>query len=242
MAEKSVFKFTVEPESVDFTSRATVAAMFNMILHAAGRDAHRRGFGVDVLAEKNYGWVLSRICLELDYLPSEYEEFTLHTWIGGYNRLVSTRNFTLSNSEGREFGRAVSQWCMLDFNTRMPVDMNTLAKVHEGTIVDAPSPCDAPKRIAAIGSEPIAEHRVAYSDIDFNRHMNTMRYIEFAFDSLPIEELEKLSALRMDINFIKEARYGDMLSLAREQSDAQYQFEICNSAGEPLCRMALCMQ
>lgn len=242
MAEKSVFKFTVEPESVDFTSRATVAAMFNMILHAAGRDAHRRGFGVDVLAEKNYGWVLSRICLELDRLPSEYEEFTLHTWIGGYNRLASTRNFTLSNSEGHEFGRAVSQWCMLDFDTRMPVDMNTLAKVHEGTIVDVPSPCDAPKRIAAIGSESIAEHRVAYSDIDFNRHMNTMRYIEFAFDTLPIEELEKLSALRMDINFIKEARYGDMLSLAREQSDAQYQFEIRNGAGEPLCRMALCIR
>ena len=242
MAEKSIFKYTVEPENIDFTSRATVSSMFNMILHAAGRDAHRRGFGIDVLAEKNYGWVLSRICFELDYLPAEYEEFTLHTWIGGYNRLASTRNFTLTNSEGREFGRAVSQWCMLDFDTRMPVDMNTLAKVHDGTIVDAPSPCDAPKRIAAINSEPIAEHRVAYSDIDFNRHMNTMRYIDFVFDSLPIEVPENISAMRMDMNFIKEALYGDNLSLVSESGDNIYQFEIRNSAGEPLCRMVLTLR
>ena len=239
MAEKSVFKYTVEPEYVDFTSRASVSSMFNLILHAAGRDAHRRGFGIDVLAEKNYGWVLSRMCFELDYMPAEYDEYTLHTWIGGYNRLASTRNFTLTDKDGREFGRAVSQWCMLDFDTRMPLDMGTLAKVHEGTIVDAPSPCDAPKRIGAISSEPIAERRVAYSDIDFNRHMNTMRYIDFAFDSLPIEVPEKLSAMRMDLNFMKEALYGDTLSLASESNDNAYNFEFRNSNNEPLCRIAL---
>ena len=239
MAEKSVFKYTVEPENVDFTSRASVSAMFNMVLHAAGRDAHRRGFGIDALAEKNYGWVLSRMCLELDRLPEQYEEFTLHTWIGGYNRLISTRNFTLTDNEGREFGRAVSHWCMLDFDTRLPLDMNTLAKVHDGTIVDAPSPCDGPKKVAIVANEPIAERKVAYSDIDFNRHMNTMRYIDFAFDSLPIEVPEKLQSLRMDLNFMKEALYGDTLALAREDNNAQYNFEFRNGTGEALCRMAL---
>lgn len=239
MAEKSVFQYTIDPEYVDFTSRASVSGMFNLVLHAAGRDAHRRGFGIDALAEKNYGWVLSRMCLELDYMPAEYEQFTLHTWIGGYNRLASTRNFTLTDKDGREFGRAVSQWCMLDFDTRMPVDMNTLAMVHEGTIVEAPSPCDAPKRLAAINSEPVAERRVAYSDIDFNRHMNTMRYIDFAFDSLPIEIPENLTAMRMDMNFIKEALYGDTLALSYENADKNHNFEFRNSNGEPLCRMSL---
>ena len=239
MAEKSVFKYTIEPESVDFTSRISVSEMFNMVLHAAGKDAHRRGFGIDALAEKNFGWVLSRMCLEMDRMPEQYEEFTLHTWISGYNRLISTRNFALTDSKGVEFGRAVSHWCMLDFSTRLPLDMNTLTKVHDGTIVDAPSPCEGPKRIGAVSSEPITEKRVAYSDIDFNRHMNTMRYIDFAFDSLPIEIPEKLQAIRMDLNFMKEARYGDSLSLSREDSDNMHTFEFRNGEGEPLCRMIL---
>lgn len=238
--EKSVFKYRIEPSHVDFTSRASVSSMCDLILHAAGRDAHNRGFGIDYLAGKNYGWVLSRLCVELDYIPKEYSEFTLHTWIGGYNRLASTRNFTLTDEQDVEFGRAVSQWCMLDFDTRRPVDMTTLAKVHDGTIVDCPSPCEAPRRLGAVGGESLIEHRVSYSDIDFNRHMNTMRYIDIIFDSMPIEVPEKLEGVRMDINFVKESLYGDQISLYGEQGDESVRlFEFKNEAGEALCRFSL---
>ena len=148
--EKSVFNYIVDPKLVDFTDRISVSSMFDLILGAAGEDAHRRGFGVEFLAQNNCGWVLSRICFELDRLPKEYEQITLHTWINDYNRLSSTRNFALYDEEGNEFGRAVSQWCMLDYSTRMPVDMSIMAAAHEGHMVDAPSPCERPRRLAAI--------------------------------------------------------------------------------------------
>jgi acyl-ACP thioesterase len=128
---------------------------------------------------------------------------------------------------------------MIDYSTRMPVDMNTMAQAHEGNMVDAPSPCERPRRIGTVNSESIIEHRVAYSDIDFNRHMNTMRYIDIIFDSLPIEVPEKLSAFRLDMNFMKESRYNDKLSLKSEQNEQTYLFAYVNEAGEALCRMAL---
>ena len=208
-------------------------------LGAAGEDAHSRGFGVDALAKNNSGWVLSRICFELERLPKEYEQMTLNTWISDYNRLSSTRNFVLYDASGEEFGRAVSQWCMLDFTTRRPVDMSIMAAAHEGHMVDAPSPCELPRRLASVEGEPIAEHKVAYSDIDFNRHMNTMRYIDIVFDSMPIEVPENLKAMRMDINFIREARYGDKLVLMNQQRDTVSDYEFRNSEGDVLCRMSL---
>ena len=237
--EKSVFEYRVEPQYVDFTDRVSVSSICDLILHAAGEDAHKRGFGIDALADNNYGWVLSRLAVELDYMPTEYSHFTLHTWISDYNRLSSTRNFTLTDAEGRVFGRAVSQWCMIDYATRMPVDMNIMAKAHEGNMVDAPSPCERPRRIGVINSEPIVEHKVVYSDIDFNRHMNTMRYIDIIFDTLPIEVPEQLMGFRLDINFMKEALYGDTLSLMGEERDGVRMFEYRNAAGDALCRMAL---
>jgi len=237
--EKSVFKYKIEPQYVDFTDRVSVSSICDLVLHAAGADAHRRGFGIDALADNNYGWVLSRMAIEMDYMPVEYSEFTLHTWISDYNRLSSTRNFTLTDSEGREFGRAVSQRCMIDYATRMPVDMNTMAKAHEGNMVDAPSPCERPRRIGVITSEPVVEHKVVYSDIDFNRHMNTMRYIDIIFDALPIEVPEQLNGFRLDMNFVKEARYGDNLVLMAEERDGARMFEYRNEAGDALCRMAL---
>ena len=237
--EKSVFEYRVEPQYVDFTDRVSVSSICDLILHAAGEDAHKRGFGIDALADNNFGWVLSRLAVELDYMPAEYSEFTLHTWISDYNRLSSTRNFTLTDANGREFGRAVSQWCMIDFATRMPEDMNVMAKAHEGNMVDAPSPCERPRRIGVINSEPIVEHKVVYSDIDFNRHMNTMRYIDIIFDTFPIEVPEKLEGFRLDMNFVKEALYGDTLVLMGEERDGVRMFEYRNAAGDALCRMAL---
>lgn len=237
--EKSVFKYSIDPKHVDFTGRISVSSMFDLILGAAGDDARSRGFGIDALAQNNYGWVLSRICFELDYLLMEYSEFTLYTWISDYNRLSSTRNFQLVDADGREFGRAVSQWCMIDYNTRMPADMNTMAKAHEGNMVDAPAPCERPRRLMAVDREPVAHHRVVYSDIDFNRHMNTMRYIDIIFDSMPIEVPEKMGAMRMDINFMREALYADELSLLREERDGLQLYEFRNAAGDALCRAAL---
>lgn len=237
--EKSLFEYKVEPRHVDFTNRCSVSSICDLVLHAAGEDAHRRGFGIDALAGNNYGWVLSRMAIELDYLPEEYSTFKLYTWISDYNRLSSTRNFELVDTQGRMFGRAVSQWCMIDYSTRMPVDMNTMAKAHDGNMVDAPSPCERPRRIATVSGEVATTHRVVYSDIDFNRHMNTMRYIDIIFDTLPIEVPETLNGFRLDMNFIKESRYGDVLELTCSEQSALHQFEYRNQAGETLCRMAL---
>ena len=236
MAEKSEFRYKVDPRYVDFTQRASVSSLCDMILNAAGDDAYNLGFGIDVLGEKNLAWVLSRLCVEADVLPAEYEEFTLRTWISDYNRLASTRNFTLTDSAGREFCRAVSQWCMIDFTTRTPADMKTVACMHEGVIVDAPSPCERPRRIRAVEGAVAAEHRVVYSDIDFNRHMNTMRYIDIMCDVMPIEMLERMQAMRLDLNFMREARYGDVLTLRMDGSGSTREFEYRNAAGEALCR------
>ena len=80
--------------------------------------------------------------------------------------------------------------------------------------MECPSPAEKPRKVPAPDAEPVLTHKVAYSDIDFNRHVNTMRYIEMMLDVLPIERFAEERPLRLDINFLKEARYGQTLSVA----------------------------
>ena len=54
---------------------------------------------------------------------------------------------------------------------------------------------------------------VVYSDIDFNRHVNTLRYVDLIFDTMPLELIEKNKGLRFDIHFLAEAIYGDTLTV-----------------------------
>ena len=99
-------------------------------------------------------------------------------------------------------------------------------------------PSFEPRKVPAPDAEPVLTHKVAYSDIDFNRHVNTMRYIEMMLDVLPIERFAEERPLRLDINFLKEARYGQTLSVALEERGSQTLVEIRSDAGAALCRGA----
>ena len=122
MAEKSRYNYRVEPQDVDFTLRATIPSLGGSILNTAGIDAHGKGFGVDALNADNHSWVLSRMAVEFDCQPTQYTDYTVATWISDYGRVLSTRNFTLTDAAGREFGRAVTQWAMIDLQSRSAID------------------------------------------------------------------------------------------------------------------------
>lgn len=228
MAEKSSYRFEVDPQQVDFTLRMTVPALGSEVLNVAGVDAQRKGFGIDVLNRDNYSWVLSRMALEIDDRPEQYTPYQITTWVNEYTRLMSTRNFTLHDARGREFGRAVTQWCVIDLTARKAVDLSALARDHADTLCEAPSPTDKPRKILGIVPQQLSEHRVVYSDIDFNRHVNTMRYINMMFDCLPIESLAEVRPVRLDVHFMQECRYGQLLTIGYEQRDGVSLFEISN--------------
>ena len=62
--------------------------------------------------------------------------------------------------------------------------------------------------------------------------------VEMMLDVLPIERFAEERPLRLDINFLKEARYGQTLSVALEERGSQTLVEIRSDAGAALCRGA----
>ena len=100
MAEKTHYAYRVDPQWVDFTQRASVAALTNAVLSVAGVDAQRKGFGTDTLNKENFSWVLLRMAVEFDHRPEQYTDFSITTWVSDYGRMMSTRNFTVQDNEG----------------------------------------------------------------------------------------------------------------------------------------------
>ena len=239
MATKTAYPFRVEPQEVDFSLRITLVALGGNILNIAGIDAHTKGFGVDALNKDNFSWVLSRIAFEFDYRPEEYVKYEIATWISDYGRMLSTRNFELTDQTGVCSGRVVSQWCMLDLSKRTAVDLRAVAESHNDAIVECPSPAEKPRKVPAPDAEPVLTHKVAYSDIDFNRHVNTMRYIEMMIDMLPVELLMQETPVRFDIHFLRECRYGQTLSVGYEQRGRTALFEIRSDEGTPAVRASI---
>ena len=235
MATISSYPFTIQPENVDFTLRASVASIISYMLNVAGTDAHRKGFGVETLQGHSFTWVLSRLAVDINTQPRQYSNIEIDTWVNEFNRLSSTRNFKMRIGED-VIAAGVSQWCMLNMETRQAVDMTQLKDIYERAMVAEPSPITAPARLRDIEPQASVSRPVVYSDIDFNRHVNTLRYIDLIFDSLPIELIEKNNGMRLDINFIAEALYGEVLTIGWTSEDNVWQFEISSDSGKKLCR------
>lgn len=238
MKTGNIYDFRVEPQDVDFTLRATITSMCNNVLNIAGVDAQRNGFGVGQLMQKNLSWVLSRLSAEFDTRPEQYSDYTVRTWVNYDGRILSSRNFELADGSGAVFGRVVSQWAMINFETRRPVDLTELADSYMPLLSDEPGPCERPRKLHASVPEQTFVHKVVYSDIDFNRHVNTMRYLEMMVDMLPIESFAQPHSVRIDLHFIKESVYGQSLTVGLRQEGPISLFEITSDDGAAVCRAA----
>ncbi len=230
------YDYIVAPMDVDLTARATIVAMGNYVLHSAGEDANKHSLGVKDLNENNASWVLTRFAMELKRMPQEQERLRISTWVSEVGRLMTTRNFLVVDGNGETIVKAVSNWAMIDITERKPVDLNTLG-LYKNMVQDIAVPIELPQRLRTPEGQIICEHKIVYSDIDFNRHANSMKYLEWVIDTLPVELLEQASIRRVDMNFIHEAFYG---STARIIADTDYNYEI-NVDENPICRIKLIM-
>lgn len=232
------YQFVAEPFHVDFSGRLTMGVLGNHLLNCAGFHATERGFGIATLNEDNYTWVLSRLAIELDEMPYQYESFSVQTWVENVYRLFTDRNFAILNKDGRKIGYARSVWAMINLNTRKPADLLTL---HEGSITDyvcdEPCPIDKPSRIKVLATEPAAVLTAKYSDIDINGHVNSIRYIEHILDLFPIELFKTKRIRRFEVAYVAESYYGDQLSLFLDDAgNDHYQVEVRKQGGEVACR------
>ena len=232
----NIYDFRVEPQEVDFTLRARLAAMCGNLLNIAGRDAHRNGFGTDATMKDNNSWVLSRMAIEFDSLPAQYENYKIRTWIIDTGRVISVRNFEISDAAGAAIARATSQWCLINLTTRRPCDLTPVIESCRQYIFDEPAPCEAPHKLGPVETEHRVVRPIVYSDIDFNRHVNTLRYIEMMVDALPIELLAEPYKVRLDLHFVKESRYGQTLTVGSRHEADCWLFEIKDNDGAVICR------
>jgi len=240
MSENKVgtYRFVAEPFHCDFSGKLTMSVLGNHLLNCAGFHAADRGFGIATPNENHYTWVLSRLAVELENMPCQYEGFSIQTWVENVYRLFTDRNFAILDKEGKAVGYARSVWAMISMETRKPADLLTL---HGGSITDyvcdKECPISKPGRIKVTEKTPVSEYQTRYSDIDINGHVNSIKYIEHILDLFPIEFFKEKRIKRFEMAYVAESYYGDILSFYREEvGEKEYDIEVKKNGTDVVVR------
>ena len=232
------YPFVAEPFHVDFTGRLTMGVLGNHLLNCAGFHASERGFGIAEINENQYTWVLSRLAIELEDMPRQYEDFSINTWIENVYRLFTDRNFELQDKNGKTIGYARSVWAMISMETRKPADLISLHGNSLGQYVsDRECPIDKPGRIKVSVDAPVEEYQTRYSDIDINGHVNSIKYIEHILDLFPMDTFKEKQVKRFEMAYVAESYYGDVLSFyLEEKNENEYDIEVKKNNQEVVVR------
>ena len=240
MSENKIgtYQFVAEPFHVDFTGRLTMGVLGNHLLNCAGFHASERGFGIAEINENHYTWVLSRLAIELEDMPRQYEDFSINTWIENVYRLFTDRNFELQDKNGKTIGYARSVWAMISMETRKPADLISLHGNNLGQYVsDRECPIDKPGRIKVSVDVPVEEYQTRYSDIDINGHVNSIKYIEHILDLFPMDTFKEKQVKRFEMAYVAESYYGDVLSFyLEEKNENEYDIEVKKNNQEVVVR------
>ena len=210
-----------EPFHCDFSHHLFMGHLGNHMLNAADFHSRDRGFGMDFLNSINKTWVLSRLAIEMDEMPLQYDKFYVETWVESAMRYFTQRNFRVVSEEGTKvYGYGRSIWAMIDTETRQPTN---IFDIDNGAIVnwvekDKENPMSKLTRVQMDDkAELVRSIDTYYNDVDINGHINSVKYIEHVLDLFPIMWYKEHPLKRFDIAYVAEAHQGDRLNFYQEQ-------------------------
>ncbi len=202
-------RFKVCTWDVDRADRLTLAAAFNYFQDAAGHHASDLGVGTEYMREHGQVWILSRMSARIDYRPGWGARLRARTWPRGTDRLFAVRDYELWDEAGTRIGVGRSAWLIVDaatFRPRRPEELAAGLPSNDG-LEALPGGGQAIRQ--SEGLSPVASRAVAYSDLDYNGHMNNARYVQWIQDALDPDELAAAPSLRLDINYLSEMLPGE---------------------------------
>jgi len=206
-------RFRVCTWDVDKADRLTMAAAYNYCQEVAGHHAADLGVGSEYMQANSLVWILSRMSAVLESRPPAGAKVTARTWPRGTDRLFAVRDYELLDEAGAVFGRGRSAWLIVDAATFRPRRPETLvagipANADRNSLVDG-----AQSIRPAESLQKVADRAVAYSDLDYNGHMNNARYVQWIQDVLQPDALAEAESMRLDINYLAEMRPGMVASV-----------------------------
>ena len=223
MDKVGIYPFMAEPFHCDFSGQLFMGHLGNHMLNAADFHSTARGFGMQYLMGIKRSWVLSRLAIEMDEMPSQYTKFNVETWVESAMRYFTSRNFRVTALA--EADNAPSpNWAMIDTESRQPTDIYAIdnGAIENWIVRDKDCPIDKGGRVKmGDDAELVRTIDTFYNDVDINGHINSVKYIEHVLDLWPLDWYREHQVRRFEIAYVAEAHAGDRLSFYREQVDEQ---------------------
>lgn len=220
--------YTIGMEDIGLNNRATGKALLAMMEDIGGLHSAEVGYGVLDIETKKRAWVLLDWQVQIKQRPVYNETVNAYTWSRKVERACAYRDFELRTQDGTIAAIGSSRWLLFDTERRRPVrltqEIAELYQTEETHRVFEEEITNIEFDEAALSQAEKTSYKVLRRDIDLNRHMHNISYLEAAYEALP-QEVYDTEAGRFEkirIQYKREIKYGDEVACAYLKQEKGY--------------------
>lgn len=213
--------YTIRSSEVATNGKASLQSICDLLQETAGNHALKLNFDISQLRDQNLTWMLHRLHVKMDKFPEWRDKITVTTWPSSGDALRAFRDFIILDAENNKIGQCLSYWLMINIETRKPVRMPD--EVLEMAPSDTEHVLDVQKNRINFAQQASGSKifRVRRSDLDMNEHVNNVKYIGWALETMPPDKKIK----EMDIEFLAECTEGEeILSEIAESKENESEY------------------
>lgn len=227
--------FTIHSYECDHAGIARLQSICNYLQETAGIHAEKLHFGYDDMVRHQTTWVLIRLTVKMLRYPRWKDIVKVETWPSELNNYYAYRDFRILDQTGNEIGRATSQWGVLHLTEKKlvkPTSVGVPEGLHQNRAFFPKE-----EKIPVLNHEDhVVNFTVRRSDLDMNRHVNNVRYIEWALEAVPAEWVSNKFPVYLDIVFRSETFYGQTVCSAVEKSQDSRIFHLITNHDKEVIR------
>ena len=212
--------YVVSNNDVDKYFRLKIPAIFRYFQDVALLATESKGVDSISLSKRNIDWVITRMTVQIKRLPKCDEEIVVCTHPGKDMAMLYPRYFYIMDAKGEIIVSSSSIWALIDNSTRkVIVDRDVISKLPPESYDCQP---DLPEKLAESPNKRFVEKRtIHYSDLDFNSHMNNVRYVELLMDVHDTAFYDAHSVKRITLNYMRELKEKEAVDVYTDASSPE---------------------
>ena len=171
------------------------------------------GYGANDRKNTGVSWILLGWKLQVINRPKYGQTLTVNTWGRRMYKFYTYRDFEIFDNEGNKCAIATSKWCLVDIKTRKLSRLtNDIIQKYEPEEKNVFSEEELDKLKLPENFSLEFKYKVIRKDIDINKHLHNLYYLDLAYEALPEEVYEKRPFDNVQIMYKKEIKLGDTVN------------------------------
>lgn len=163
------------------------------------------------LLSRNLTWVILNWKLQiLKRIPANIN-IRIQTWCREFNKAFIYRDFKIFDEQNNLCAIATSKWCLIDtVKGKIAPMQNESISIYGLNDESVFNIHDLPKlNIPSIESVTSDNYKIRRFDLDLNKHVHNLNYLNIAYELLPDEVYDGEELNNVEILYKRELKYGD---------------------------------